>query len=294
MKAKGSDSANGKLTPEEIKQRNLELYGSRIKAFRTRAGLSAQALADALKISKSSIRNWECGLTRPDPEFLYRMFSILDVEPNEFFGIRKAGISLSPQEKDLLQSFRELDGRSRQDLTAFAETLSNRAYMRKLNRAYHSIAQAPDYGRSAAAGEIGADWPDRGETERIILFAGSSVAQADEVITVSGESMEPQFHHNDKVLVKYCSEIRNGDIGIFYVPGVGGVIKQKSYDRLHSINPDYDDIFPYEDGARLIGRVLCRVEESMKPDQKQIRLYLEAEKERAKDPSAFDAFDEDD
>ena len=79
MKAKGYSTIAGleKLSPEEIKQRNLETYGSKIKTFRNRAGLTAEQLADALQISKSSIRNWECGLTRPDPEFLYRMFSIL-------------------------------------------------------------------------------------------------------------------------------------------------------------------------------------------------------------------------
>lgn len=51
--------------------------------------------------------------------------------------------------------------------------------------------------------------------------------------------MEPQFHDGDRVLVEHCVDLRNGDIGIFYVPGMGGVIKQKAYDRLHSINPDY-------------------------------------------------------
>ena len=89
MKAKGYSTIAGleKLSPEEIKQRNLETYGSKIKNFRNRAGMTAEQLADALQISKSSIRNWECGLTRPDPEFLYRMFTILNVEPNEFFGL---------------------------------------------------------------------------------------------------------------------------------------------------------------------------------------------------------------
>ena len=87
MKAKGYRTVAGleQCSAEEIKQRNLETYGSAIKKFRTRAGMTAKQLAEALQISKSSVRNWECGLTRPDPEFLYRMFSLLHVEPNEFF-----------------------------------------------------------------------------------------------------------------------------------------------------------------------------------------------------------------
>ena len=86
MKAKGYSTIAGleKLTPEEIKARNLETYGNQIRKYRKKAGLAVEELADILQISKISVRNWECGLTRPDPEFLYRMFSILDVEPFEF------------------------------------------------------------------------------------------------------------------------------------------------------------------------------------------------------------------
>ena len=111
MKAKGYSTIAGldKLSPEEIKQRNMETYGSRIKTFRTRAGMTAEQLADALQISKSSIRNWECGLTRPDLEFLYRMFSILDVEPNEFFGFSGIGTLLTTSERDLIDNYRSLD-----------------------------------------------------------------------------------------------------------------------------------------------------------------------------------------
>ena len=294
MKAKGYSTIAGleRLTPEEIKKRNQELYGSKIKAYRQRAGLTAEQLAKELEISKSSVRNWECGLTRPDLEFLFRMFSILDVEPNEFFGIKGVGTLLTVREQSLLQHYRELDRRSQGDLESFAKTLTSRAYLRKLNRSFHNMASAPDYGRMAAAGTIGVDWPVQAEEDPVILFDSPLVRRADEAITVSGDSMEPQFHHGDTVLVEYCSEIRNGDIGIFFVPGIGGVIKQKAYDRLHSINPDYDDIFPYEDSARLIGRVLCRVDESMRPDYEQLKLYKEASLERAKDPEAFDSFDE--
>ena len=88
--------------------------------------------------------------------------------------------------------------------------------------------------------------------------------------------MEPQFHDGDRVLVQYCAELSYGDIGIFYVPRMGGVIKQIAHDRLHSLNPAYDDIFPYEDGAKIIGRVLGKVTEEMIPDQEEA-LYMEAQ-----------------
>lgn len=280
------------LTQAEIKQRNLELYGSKIKALRIKAGISVDELADTLNIGKSSVRNWECGLTRPDPEYLYRMFSILNVEPNDFFGIKGIGGILTNSERKLVDTFRSLDRRSQRDLQSVAEALAKQSYMRKLTQVYASITKVSDYGRYAAAGSSNTEWPDYPEEEQILLYTDSTVRNADEIITVSGDSMEPQFHNGDKVLVEHCSEIRNGDIGIFYVPGIGGVIKQKTYDRLHSLNPDFDDIFPYEDGAELIGRVLGKIDDSMMPEDEEQKLYVEAETEREKDPENFDSYDE--
>ena len=260
----------------DVKQHNLDRYGSRIKAFRVRAGLSADQLAAALGISRSSVRNWECGLTRPDPDLLYCMFSLLDVEPNEFFGLQGVGSLLSGQEQSLLNLYRGLDAAGREDAQALLEALSASAYRRRLLAARERMGAVPDRGRFVAAGD-GAEWPDRPEeAQDVILYRDGPVAQADEIITVAGRSMEPQFHDGDRVLVRHCQDLRNGDIGIFFVPGLGGVIKQKAWDRLHSINPDYDDIFPYEEGAAVIGRVLGRVEKSMIPTLEDQRLYREA------------------
>ncbi len=294
MKTKGYSTIAGleNLTPEEIKKRNLETYGNRIKSFRTRAGMSAEQLAQALQISKSSIRNWECGLTRPDPEFIYRMFSILDVEPNEFFGFSGIGNLLTAQEKTLVDNYRALDSHSQRDLSIFANALANQAYMRKLNKAYQDMQTVVSFGRYASAGVVGEEWPEDGERKagQVILFRSAITKRADEVIMVNGDSMEPQFHHGDNVLVQYCTELRNGDVGVFFVPGIGGVIKQKAYDRLHSINPKYDDVFPYEEGAKLVGRVLCTIDETMRPSRDQQMLFMKANNERQKNPEAFDAF----
>ena len=137
------------LTQAEIKQRNIELYGSKIKALRIKAGISVDELADTLNIGKSSVRNWECGLTRPDPEYLYRMFSILNVEPNDFFGIKGIGGILTNSERKLVDTFRSLDRRSQRDLQSVAEALAKQSYMRKLTQVYASITKVSDYGRYA-------------------------------------------------------------------------------------------------------------------------------------------------
>ena len=100
--------------------------------------------------------------------------------------------------------------------------------------------------------------------------------------------MEPQFYSGDKVLIEYCSEIRNGDIGCFFVPGIGGVIKQKAYDRLHSLNPELDDIIVNEEGARVIGRALCVITKDMIPTPEEQALYIEAQEEKVNHPEWFE------
>lgn len=263
------------LTPEDIKKRNLETYGLRIKKFRARAGLTAEQLAETLQISKSSVRNWECGLARPDPEYLYRMFTILNVEPNEFFGFQGIGTLLTAQEQHLIDTYRALDDDGRENLITFADAMNDKSHLRKLRSAYDRMNDVVNRGRLAAAGD-GEDWDENSEEEHVVLYDSKEVRNADEIFKVSGMSMEPQFNDGDYVLVQYCEELRNGDIGIFYVPGHGGVIKQKAYDRLHSLNPDYDDIFPYEDGARIVGRVVGKITKDMVPEYEDEQLYLKA------------------
>ena len=155
--------------------------------------------------------------------------------------------------------------------------MSRKAHKRKLLAAYDRMNSVEDWSRYAAAGD-GTDWPEHPEKEEVILFDSPAVSHADEIITVTGKSMEPQFHDGDRVLVEHCVDLRNGDIGIFYVPGMGGVIKQKSYDRLHSINPDFDDIFPYEEGAIVVGRVIGKIDSDMIPSYEEQSLYMEAVK----------------
>ena len=278
-KSKGYKNIAGleNLSAAEIKQRNLETYGESIKKYRKKAGLTVEQLASILQITSSSVKNWESGYSRPDPEYLYRMFTILDVEPNEFFGLSGIGTLLTNNERNLVDYYRMLDDAGKEDLETIAQSMSARAYHRKLKYSYDRMNDRTTMNRVVAAGD-GADWEDHPEKEKVILYNSPEVSRADEIFIVNGDSMEPQFHSGDHVLVEYCDadELRNGDIGIFYVSGYGGVIKQKAYDRLHSLNPDFDDIFPYEEGAQVVGRVLGRITKDMIPSLEEQALYEEA------------------
>ena len=72
--------------------------------------------------------------------------------------------------------------------------------------------------------------------------------------------MEPMFHDGDELYVRLQPAVEIGEIGIFEI-GDKGYVKEYAADRLISLNPDYDDIYPDEfSETRCIGKVIGKVE----------------------------------
>lgn len=59
--------------------------GGRIRDARKAAGLTQQQLAEKVKVSNTSISNWEKGVSNPDPDAIQHLCWALEVEPNYFF-----------------------------------------------------------------------------------------------------------------------------------------------------------------------------------------------------------------
>ena len=262
---------------EPVEQKGGYAFGDIIRKYRSRLKYNQRELGKLMGVNQNTICNWETDKNQPDAQAMRRLCLLLDIPLYELFGIEDKHSKLSERERLLLSFYRSLDEHGKEDLETFAEAMSSNVHKRRLRMALERMNSVEDRGRAAAAGD-GADWEDHPECEHRILFDSRAVSEADEVMTVNGQSMEPMFHDGDRVLVQYCADLSYGDVGIFYVPGMGGVIKQVAHDRLHSLNPDYDDIFPYEEGAKIIGRVLGKITEDMIPDADEQALYLEARK----------------
>lgn len=87
---------------------------------------------------------------------------------------------------------------------------------------------------------------------------------------ISGDSMEPTFHDGDDLLVEYTQEIEPGEIGIFVVAGEG-FVKEYQPDGLHSHNPKYRTIHPFDDdNFRCVARVLDAVTPDMLANQREL------------------------
>ncbi|HEM9550046.1 XRE family transcriptional regulator [Streptococcus agalactiae] len=89
---------------------------------------------------------------------------------------------------------------------------------------------------------------------------------ADFVIPVYGDSMEPDYHSGDYVFVKLSVELVDGDIGVFEYYG-DAYIKQLLINAegafLHSLNSKYEDIpIDKDSDFRIIGEVVGSYRES--------------------------------
>ena len=83
---------------------------------------------------------------------------------------------------------------------------------------------------------------------------------ADFVIPIKGDSMEPDYHDGDLVFIQTSVDLNDGVIGVFNYNGEA-YIKQLVIDEdqayLHSLNPEYKDMpITPETDFRIIGEVV--------------------------------------
>lgn len=80
-------------------------FASRLKQAREQAGLTQQAFADKLGVTKNSISNYENGVSSPKWDILLKIFDVLHVDPNflyqdNFSPIEVASLRSAIQAKD--------------------------------------------------------------------------------------------------------------------------------------------------------------------------------------------------
>lgn len=111
---------------------------------------------------------------------------------------------------------------------------------------YGAVPPAPTGKRSIPLYELPVSagvgvYLDDAETETIRIPNNEKTAEADYVLRISGNSMEPKYFDGDYLLVKREESIEAGELGIFLLDG-SGFFKVFGGDRLLSLNPDYGPI----------------------------------------------------
>lgn len=195
----------------------MSFVGEQIKKYRNIRGMTQQEIADALGESSGRvIYNWEKGIGRPDCDKLARLCDLLSVSADELIGCKSMAERPTATELTTLQKYRALDEHGKEVVDFIIDIEYNRVSMlarkpkpRMLKIDWYTLPA------SAGTGNI----LDSELAEELIVPESAEAEQADFVISVGGDSMEPTYHNGDKVFVEKCDSIDIGEVGIFVVNG---------------------------------------------------------------------------
>ena len=246
---------------ETMKEQNKRIFGDKIRAYRILRGMSQPKLAAILGITKNAVTNWETGLSRPDFDTVALLCRTLDISADDFFGLPNRVDTLAFEEREHLRRFRMLSKYERMSVDKLIDAMiegSELTFREECQKNFERLRRAA---LPASAG-TGMPLTEAEEREYVYLRVNRDVCRADEIITVSGDSMLPTFMDGDDLLVEHTEVLKPGEIGVFVVAGEG-YVKEYQRDGLHSHNPRYKVIRPTEDdNIHCIGRVLGVVEDS--------------------------------
>ena len=212
-----------------------------------------------LGITATRLNYWEKDKREPDVAMIKKISALLDVSSDWLIGNEQNAdidVILSSAEKDHIKKYRTLDEYSKKVVDSVLDLEYERCSAPPTGEP--NIIHLPKSVLKASAGT--GNWLDEQQLESVSVVDTPQTKKANLIIEVDGDSMEPLYKNGDNVLVNTRAEAVVGDIGIFIVDG-NGYIKKLGDNRLISVNPEYDDIFPTEySDFRCVGKVLGKVE----------------------------------
>lgn len=246
-------------------------YGDMIRQCRKERGLSQEELGSLVSVGKNAVGAWEAGRSRPDLSSVPVICEALGISVPAFFGIGEENAEdgdSGEAGRAFAERFEQLNDYHRRVILREMDVLIE---MQEKERPVRKLVQIYRNELSACAGPSFGIGDDAGEP--VWLYADSVTEQADEIISVSGNSMEPAYRDGDQVLVRHMASIRPGEIGIF-TNGDAGYLKEYQKDGLRSLNPAYPMMrFSEGDEVCCIGKVIGKVRKSMMASAADVERY---------------------
>ena len=240
-------------TGKAVERPALPVLCERIRFYRERAGMEQKTLARLIGVTGNAISNWENGRGRPDINLLPDICRALNVTMYDLFDMEDPGIRYSAGEQIFLDQYKQLSPGHRMAVDQMVDTLLKV----QIAESVPLIRRLTFYQKSLAAG-VGDPSEIDDEGQPIFLYASREVDRADCVFTVNGDSMEPEYHNGDMVLVSRipdAPDLQLGEVGAFIV-GNETYIKVYREEGLESLNPKYPIMhFHDAESVYLIGRV---------------------------------------
>lgn len=246
----------------------------RIKELRNKLGMSQEEFGSKIGLSKSgisSIENHQRAVTDKHVKLISFEFGVNEAwlrtgegepfvpTPTTEFDRLANKYDMDDLEKKILSAYLDLGDDQRTVFQGFLKTLAERHALEPQDAPEEdNIRWITHYLVRASAGT--GNFLDESASTRFAYKVGTVPDGAQYAVTVSGDSMEPDFHNGDIVFVQKVEELSPGDIGLFVVRG-DVFIKELGHGELLSHNPAYPPI-KLHDGERVytLGKVLGRAD----------------------------------
>ncbi|WP_367567284.1 XRE family transcriptional regulator [Lacrimispora sp.] len=243
----------------------------KLKEIRENNNMNKKEFASYIGIKYTTYNGYETGAREPDSDFLILISKKFDVSIDYILGLQDEkeilhSYELKSSEYEHIKKYRSLDPYGQETINLVLDREAKRAetlLVRESSATEEDEISSPlyiiSYYQHLASAGSGEYLFDDIPTETIEVPANDLSEQADFVIGVTGNSMEPTYYDGDMVYVEKMEEIPVGSIGIF-TRGPECFIKELGNDRLISHNKNYPDILASDD-IRCVGLVLGKVEE---------------------------------
>ena len=253
----------GKLTPQD--KEDMKVFSANLNAILSDRNCKQVELSRATGIPASTLTGYVKGTSLPIPGNVQKIadyFGVLKSTLDPRFASEDSYIETIPQPatSPIQSIYDQLEPPRQRKVITYAEKLRDEQEERR-NQKINEVSEVIqlygyDYYDHAASAGTGQYLNDV-RVERIELPVD---VDADFVIPIKGDSMEPDYQDGDLVFIQTSVDLNDGVIGVFNYNGEA-YIKQLVIDTeqsyLHSLNPAYKDMpITPETDFRIIGEVV--------------------------------------
>lgn len=235
---------------------NKQIMADNIKRLLKAKGLNPRQLAIALDFKYTTVNDWVNAKTYPRIDKIEMLANFFNVSKSDLVENKTEEIATTSPVQAIYDQL--TPPRQAKALTYLEKQLMEQNEEKTKKNEVSEVIQlySYDYYDHPASAGTGQYLNDV-RVERIELPVD---VDADFVIPIKGDSMEPDYHDGDLVFIQTSVDLNNGVIGVFNYNG-DAYIKQLVIDKeqayLHSLNPAYKDMpITPETDFRIIGEVV--------------------------------------
>ena len=234
----------------------MKSIGDRIKELRDLRNMTQQQLADLMGESSGRvIYNWEKSISRPDSDKIVKLCSVLQVSADELLGCKTDAPKPTVAEWSTILKYRTIDDYGRKTVDAVLDVEHERCLGARKKKARVLPIDFFHIPVSAGTGTF----LDSEDKETVYVPESSIAEEADYMLEIRGNSMEPTFYDGDRIFVSKQNSVDIGEIGIFVVNG-DVYVKELGNNKLISHNDTYKPILLNDsDSIYCCGKVLGTV-----------------------------------